>query len=175
MTVRASLHLNNQSANLVLYPGLNETDDHLRLKLAAFILYFDSQPSVEMGATHVALCGQEFWPDLLAADFSGAVTLWVECGRTTRHKLSKVRKRFRDARLVVITPTLLEGRQQAKEARDEGLADVEVWSFPSRTFEEWRLLTKEKNDIIGESTSTSMNLVINDSMFVLDLVKADPL
>ena len=48
---------------------------------------------------HPALAGQDFAPDLITADDTNQVTLWVECGKTTLHKLDKVTKRFREARL----------------------------------------------------------------------------
>src|SRR5690242_6952847 len=103
MKLRASVHLNNQSSSIQIYAGIQETWDHLALKLAASLFFFDSNPTIEMGATHPALQGQDYYPDLLVVDWTNQPTLWVECGKTTLHKLEKVSKRFRQARVIVLT------------------------------------------------------------------------
>jgi uncharacterized protein YaeQ len=174
MTVRARIHLNGRDATVTLYQGLQESADHLFLKLAAALFFFDRQASVQMGATDPALQGQEYFPDFMATDVAGAVTLWIECGKTTVHKLQKVSKRFRDARILVLTAQPQQALQQAQDAASEGLRNVEAWSFPRGAFGQWMRLAGEQNDIIGEANETSLNVVINGGSFVVDLERAVP-
>jgi uncharacterized protein YaeQ len=169
VTLRASIHLNGRSAALTLFPVLQETTEHLLLKIAAFLFFFEKNPTIETAATHIALQGQDYWPDLLAADLTGGVTLWVECGKTTLHKLSKVSRRFRDARVIVLTTHPRQGRQQAEEVAREGLRGIEVWSFAEGEFQRWAAAAGEQNDIIGEASETSLNLVINSELYLTDL------
>jgi uncharacterized protein YaeQ len=169
--IRSSIHLDGESFELSVFSTLQETLDHLVLKLAASIFFHALHPTIETGATHHALSGQDFWPDLMAADLTGQVTLWIECGKTTLHKLEKVSKRFRQSRLVVLTAEPHQGQQQAEEVQAEGLKGIEVWSFDYGEFARWKGLTTERNDIIGEATENSMNLVINNEPFMTELKK----
>src|ERR1700720_1671799 len=132
MRIRAAAHLAGKpSFNLSLFPTLQETDDHLVLKLAACLLFHEASPMVvQSPEQHPALAGQEFCPDLLSADLTNQVTLWVECGKTTLHKLEKSTKRHRQARFIVLTAQPHEARQVAKTLADEGIGRVAVWSFP---------------------------------------------
>ncbi|MFA5975291.1 MAG: YaeQ family protein [Elusimicrobiota bacterium] len=173
MKLRATLHLNDQPANLTIFTGLQETWEHLVLKLAASLFFFESHPTIEMGATHPALQGQEYYPDLFNADLTNQPTLWVECGKTTLHKLEKISKRFRQARVIVLTPFPHQARQQAEGIEEEGLR-VSVWSFADGEFERWKNLVQEKNEIIGEASETALNLVINEQSFMTELQKILP-
>jgi uncharacterized protein YaeQ len=169
MKIRSAIHLGGQSVNLILFPKVQETDDHLALKLAAYLLFFPEHPTPEASTQHPALQGQDFEPDLLAVDESGGVKLWIECGKTTLHKLTKVTRRFRDARVVMVIAEPHEARQMAEEVEDEGVQNVEILSFADGEFSRWRELVLERNDIIGDSTETSLNLVINDHPYMTDL------
>ncbi len=169
MKIRSTLFLNGQSSTLNLFSTLQETQDHLLLKLAAFIFFSDLLPTVETGAAHPALSGQDFWPDLMTVDLTGQVGLWMECGKTTLHKLEKVSKRFRQARLIVLTAEPHQAKQQAEEVEREELKGIQVWSFAYGEFARWKSLAKERNDIIGEANETSMNLVLNDQTYMTEL------
>jgi len=169
MKLRSSLYLNEQERPLQLFSVLNETADHLVLKLAACIFFFDQEPLLTTSPEHPALQGQEFYPDLLKSDPANEVTLWVECGKTTLHKLGKASKRYRRARVVILTALPHEGKQMAEALDKEGLSRVEVWSFQEGEWPRWRALVREQNDIIGETTESSMNLVINGQSFMTEL------
>jgi uncharacterized protein YaeQ len=173
MKIRAALHLNGREQVLQLYQGLQETDEHMVLKLAGAIFFFDREVSAEMGATHPALAGQEYWPDLLAADLTNQVTLWVECGKTTVHKLEKASRRFRGARIVILTALPHQARQQMEEVRAADLKGIEAWSFREGEFKRWSALVQERSDVIGESSETGMNLVINNETFETELQRAE--
>lgn len=173
MRIRAALHLNNREDTVQLYQGLQETEDHQALKLAAAVFFFDHEPSIVTGAVHGALAGQDYWPDLMKADLTHQVLLWVECGKTTPHKLEKITRRFRSARVVVLTATPQHARQQMEEARAAGLRGVEAWSFKQGEFKRWRSLIKEKTEVIGEADEQSMHIVINDELFETQLERAD--
>jgi len=164
------LHLDGKSYSLPLFPVLQETDDHLTLKLASFIFFHVKEPLVVTSPQqHSALVGQDFAPDLMTADLTNQVTLWIQCGKTTLHKLDKVTKRFRDARIWMLMAQPNEAKEMAKSLESEGNTRIEVWCFTYGEFQRWRSLVQEQNDIIGEATETSMNLVINSEMFMTEL------
>jgi hypothetical protein len=170
--IRSSIHLGSTSFPLQLVPILEETDDHLLLKLAAVLFFHEREPLViSSPQQHPALAGQDFAPDLLAADLAPQITLWVECAKTTLHKLDKVTKRFRDARILMLMAHPLEAKQMAQSLEGEGNKRIEVWTFQQGEFARWRGLVREQNDIIGEATETSMNLVINNEMFMTELTR----
>lgn len=171
MKIRAALHLGLSSANLVLQSMPGETPERLLLKLAGYVFHFDKDPVVDPSLKHPALLGQEYAPDLLVTDVTGAVSLWVECGKTTLHKLGKVSRRFHHARVIVLTARPHEGRQMAEGVSSEGIDRTEVWSFREGDFERWADLVQEKNEIIGEASETEMNLVLNAETFVTQLEK----
>lgn len=170
MKIRSSIHLNGDSANLNLFPTIQETVEHLVLKLAGSLFFFGWRPTIETGATHPALQSQEYYPDLMATDEGGQITLWIECGKTTSHKLEKASKRFRQARILVLTPQPLQGEQQAKMVKEENLR-VEVWSFDRGEYDRWLQLVRDRNDIIGESTESTLNLVINAQPYMTQLIR----
>lgn len=170
MKIRSKIQLGDRDFISQLYPLLSETDDHLRLKLAAQILFHEKSPQlITAPQQHPALAGQDFAPDFLLADDTNVVTLWIECGKTTSHKLDKVTKRFRDARILMLIAELLEAQQIANTLESEGNKRIEVWCFAPGEFSRWRKIVAEQNDIIGEATESSMNLVINGEIFVTDL------
>ena len=118
---------------------------------------------------HAALADQDFAPDLMTADLTNQVTLWIQCGKTTMHKLDKVTKRFRDARIWMLMTSPAEAKSMADALEGEGNRRIEVWCFKFGEFSKWKNLVKAQTDIIGEASETSMNLVINNEMFVTDL------
>ena len=168
--IRSSIHLGDRSFSLPLTPILEETDEHLCLKLAAAVFFHALEPVViSSPQQHPALAGQDFAPDLLAVDLTQQVTLWVECAKTTLHKLDKATKRFRGARIVMLMARPHEAKQMAESLESEGNDRIQVWAFPYGEFDRWKSLVREQNDIIGEATETSMNLVINNEMFMTEL------
>lgn len=171
MKIRSSIHLDGESFSLNLFSTLQETWDHLLLKLAAAVFFHADHPTIETGPTHPALSGQDFWPDLMTVDLTGQVTLWIECGKTTLHKLEKVSKRFRQARVIVLTGDPQQAKHQAEEVETEGLKGIQVWTFDYGEFSRWKSLAGERNDIIGEAGEATMNLVINDQPFMTELKK----
>jgi len=172
MKIRSTLHLDEKSHTLQLFPVLEETDDHLMLKLAAFVFFHAQEPFIVTSPQqHPALANQDFCPDLMTADYSNQVILWIQCGKTTLHKLAKVTNRYRDARIWMLMARPHEAKQMAETLEDEGNTRIEVWSFMQGEFDRWKSHVKEQNDIIGEATETSMNLVINGEMFMTDLTR----
>ncbi len=170
MKIRSILHLDGQTYPLQLFPVLQETDDHLMLKLASFIFFHSMEPIVITSPQqHGALIGQDFAPDLMTADDTHQVTLWIQCGKTTLHKLDKVTKRFRGARIWMLMPSPNEAKPMAESLEGQGNTRIEVWCFKYGEFARWKNLVQEQNDIIGEATETSMNLVINNEMFMTEL------
>lgn len=173
MKLRSTIQLGAEPFTSQLYPLLSETDDHVRLKLAAQILFHETAPLVIHSPQQVsALAGQDFAPDLIKVDDTNVVRLWIECGRTTAHKLDKVTKRFRDARILMLLAEPLEAKQQSETLESEGNKRIEVWSFRMGEFGRWRKVVAEHNDIVGEATETGMNLVINGAIYVTDLERA---
>lgn len=175
MRIRADLNVNGGSRKLVLVAGENEKSEHLSLKLAAYILYWNEELTVDASSKHPALLGQEFRPDLLGTDITGSVSLWVECGHTSRNKIAKALRRWPGARVVLLQETEAQAKRlrldfPQKENRDAARMDILSW--PGTKFLEWNASLSEKTEVFGESTRTSMNLVVNRRVCLVDLVRA---
>lgn len=167
------MHVNEGNKKLVMAAMANEKSEHLGLKLAAFLLFWDLDLIVDPGLTTPALTGQSFRPDLLASDVTGSVAVWIECGNTSENKIGKVLRRWPDARVIVIK----ENQRSAEAYRNTLTAKVpkservEFRYWPDRTFQEWMDCLSEKTEIVGESNDTSLNLVVNENMCVVDMLK----
>lgn len=171
MKIRADLHVNGGSRKLVLVPDDNEKPEHLALKLAAYILFWDADLVVGAGVGHPALRGQEMRPDLLGTDISGAVSLWVECGNTSLNKVGKAIKRFPYAQVVVLKETPALARRFRAEFGAGASGRVEVLTWPEGAFADWASRLDEKTEVVGSASRTELNLVVNDRVFVTDLAR----
>ena len=159
---------------LVLVSQETETLEHMALKLAAFVFFFDQGPQVDISSKHPAISDQEFRPDLIALDEAGAAKLWVECGNVATHKLDKLIRRNRNARLAVFKATLREANnlREAFEKNDIPNSErVEIFTFPEGQFGEWKGALSEAVEIYGELSGTGLNLVANAVPFNFDFVK----
>src|SRR3989344_8153466 len=112
MQIRCSIHMGRAAKKLVLVSQETETLEHMALKLAAFVFFFDQGPQVDISSKHPAISDQEFRPDLIALDEAGATKLWVECGNVATHKLDKLIRRNRNARLAASKGSVREGKNQ---------------------------------------------------------------
>ena len=168
MKLRCDLNVNGDSRTLVLMQGINERHDHLAMKLAAYLLFWDRDPVVAPSAGHPALLGQEFIPDLMAVDITGTLDLWVECGATTMNKLDKVAKRFSRARIVVLTPTARQAQQLRADVEDKigRAARIEILAWKDAQFLEFAKTLVEKNEVYGEAGGHMINAVINEQPLV---------
>ncbi len=173
MKLRCDLQINEVQRRLLLVAHASELPDHLALRLAAIVLFWDYSPSAELSAKHPALAGQEFTPDCIALDDSGLVKLWVEVGRTTPNKLDKLTKRYPDARLVVLTGNERDAQKMRLVADDKVTRGhrLEIWSFKAEDFKEWLAAVREDTYVVGEAAGHTMNLVVNDVPLAVDLVK----
>ena len=173
LKIRADLSVNDGSRKLILAVGDNEKPEHLGLKLAAFLLFWKEDLTVAPSLKCAALTGQAFRPDLLGSDITGSVAVWVECGNTSEHKIEKVLKRWPDARVVVVKEHRREGeayreRLTAKVPKSER---VRIYFWPDGTFAEWMDCLSERTEIIGESNDAGFNLVVNERVYVVDILK----
>lgn len=168
MRLRCDLNVNGGTRTLVLMPGINERADHLALKLAAYLLFWDKEPIVAPSAGHPALLGQEFVPDVMCVDITGAVDLWVECGVTTINKLDKVARRFSQARIVVLTPDARQAKQLREDvdAKMERAPRIEILAWKDRQFVEFARTLVEKTEVYGEAGGHMINAVINEQPVV---------
>jgi len=171
--IRADLHVNGGHRKLVLVPGENEKDEHLALKLAAYLLFWDLDLVVDASVKHPALLGQDYRPDLLGVDPSGSVGAWVECGNTTLNKLFKALRRWPSARVVVLKEDPPRARRIRADLEREiaGSQRVEVLAFPEGVFGRWRALPDERTEVYGEAGGLSFNMVVNEQIFLADLVR----
>lgn len=170
--LRCDLHVNGENRKLILAADREETLEHLALKLSAFLLFWDADPIVAPSVQHPALSNQEFRPDLVALDLSGAVALWVECGTVTIHKMNKLVKRYPSARLVVIKASEHDGRRLREDLSDKvDRSDrVEILAWKASDFAVWLRAMAEKTEAIGEAGGASLNLVVNETPVASDLV-----
>jgi hypothetical protein len=172
MNVRCELNINGGTRRILLVAKEEEKPDHVALRLAAAILFFDLEPALEAGPNHPAVADIGFFPDLLAADESGAAGVWIECGNVATNKITKVVRRLRTARLVALKENPEEGRKfravLKKEVPKSGR--VEIWCWPKEEFIKWTGAIKESSHVVGEARGRSLNLVLNGVPFDVELV-----
>ncbi|HAN05028.1 MAG TPA: hypothetical protein DCW72_01990 [Elusimicrobia bacterium] len=171
MTLRCDLNINGGNRRVIIVGNDEETHEHLALRLTAAILFFDGDP-VEPGPNDPVLADIGFVPDLLVPDGTGGITTWVECGNVAENKLVKVARRIKEGRLVVLKEDVHAGQRQRdvvnKEIRNSD--KVDVWAWPREEFKRWNAALQESNYVYGEAAGQSLNLVLNDAAFSVDLV-----
>lgn len=172
MKLRCDLHLNGGMRKLILVPSATETEEHLGLRLSAVLLFWAQEPVIDASLKHPSLAGQEFQPDLIAFDETGAVKLWVECGKTALHKLKKLTRRCPDARILVHKPSPQDAARFRKDLIDrlDRHEAVEILAWPEGRFKDWLGALRESNEAYGESDERSLNLVLNDHPVAVDML-----
>ncbi len=171
MTLRCELNVNGGTRRILLVGKEEETHEHLALRLTAAILFFDLEPALEAGPDDPALADIGFLPDLLAPDGTGGVAVWVECGNVANNKLIKVARRVKQGRLVVLKEDEDGGRRQREVIKKEirNGERIEVWAWPKADFVRWNAALRESNYVYGEASGRSLNLVLNETAFSVDL------
>jgi len=91
----------------------------------------------------------------------------IERARDAHEEL--LRRLDDEARLWMLLAYPHEAKQMAESLESEGNSRFEIWTFKQGEYSRWKSLVQENNDIVGEATETSMNLVINSGMFMTDL------
>ncbi|OGS07128.1 MAG: hypothetical protein A2270_03950 [Elusimicrobia bacterium RIFOXYA12_FULL_51_18] len=172
MTVRCELNINGGTRRILLVAKEEETVEHVALRLAAAALFFDREPALEVGPTHPAVVDIGFYPDLLVTDEAGGVSIWIECGTVATNKLTKVARRLRAARLVVLKESPEDGRRFREVIKKEiPKGDkIEVWAWPKDEFAKWTGALRESSHIFGEASGRSLNLVLNEVPFDVHLI-----
>jgi hypothetical protein len=171
MSFRCEFNLNGGRRRLVMAQGAQEPFDHVALRLAAYALFWEVEPKVEISPKHPALASVEFKPDFIALDEGGGVRLWGECGNVTLNKLDKVARRFPQARIAALRASEAEGRRLRSDLREsvDRHERVEILAFRTEDFAAWRDAVGELTEVFGESTDRSLNLVINQTPLACDL------
>ncbi len=164
MKIRCDLHVNGGSRKLLLVPGPNEPGEHLALKLAAYLLFWDEDPIVDASVKTPALSQFEFLPDVLGLDEGGDIKLWVECGTATMHKLGKLVKRLSQARIVVLKESERDASRARKDVEEhlDKPQRVEILAWPGKGFREWVESVGEKTEVYGEAGGLMINAVVNE-------------
>lgn len=170
MNIRADLNINSGERKPFFSMGPNEAEDHVAHRLAAYILFWDYEPILDASTKTPALNNFEFLPDLIAVDHAGEATLWVEVGSVTMNKLTKVTRRMPRARLVVLKETEREAELLRRTLDDQfdRPEKVEILAWPDKTYKQWLAAVKDRTEAFGEVSGNSMNLVLNETMFVVD-------
>ena len=175
MKLRCDLNVNGGSRRLLIVQGPSEPEDHLALKLAAFLLFWDKEPIIDASTKTPALAQYEFLPDVLCLDAAGDISAWIECGSSTMNKLTKLTRRIPkgNGRIVVLKTTerdaeRLRGDMAQQLDRPER---VEVLAWPGSSFKEWAAAVAEKTEVYGDAAESSLNVVLNQTPFAVDFVR----
>ncbi len=148
-----------------------ETPEHVALRLCAAILFFNLEPALETGPRDPAVVDIGFFPDLLATDEGGGVAVWIECGNVATNKLTKVARRVRNGRVVIIRESLESGRRMREVIKKEIPKGerVEVWAWKKEDFAVWLAAMRESSYVFGEAEGATLNLVLNETAFDVKL------
>lgn len=171
MKLRCDLHVNGGTRKLLIVQGPNEPEEHLALKLAGCLLFWNFDPIIDAGVKIPALAQYEFLPDVLGLDEGGEIKLWVECGSTTMNKLGKLTRRLSRGRIVVLKTNTRDAERLRRDCQDQlDKPDrIEICSWPGKTFRDWAAAVGENTAIYGEASELSLNAVVNEIMFAVDL------
>ena len=171
MNVRCDLNINGGSRRVLLAAKEEETPEHMALRLTAAILFFDREPALDTGPSDPALADIGFIPDLMVPDGEGSVAVWIECGNVAVNKLAKVARRIRTGRVVILKDSEDSGRRMREVVKKEVTKGerVEVWAWPRAEFARWKAAIKESNYVYGEASGSSLNLVLNETVFATQL------
>ena len=172
MTLRCELNINGKSRRILLAAKEEETTDHVALRLAAAVLFFDSVPALDVGPADPLIADIGFVPDLLVPDGTGGIAVWIECGNVANNKLVKVARRIKEGRLVVLKENEAGGRRLREVVKNEVRNGefIEVLAWPKEEFARWKAALHESNYIFGEASGHSLNLVLNESAFGVQLI-----
>lgn len=172
MNVRAELNVNAGSRRILIAAKEEETPEHVALRLAAAILFFDGEPALEVGPSDPLLADIGFQPDLLVPDGTGGVAVWIECGNVAVNKLVKVARRLKGGRLVILKENPDSGRRMREVVKAEirNPEKIEVWAWPREDFARWTAAVAESNYVYGEASGAALNLVLNETAFDTQLV-----
>ncbi|MFH1619126.1 MAG: YaeQ family protein [bacterium] len=173
MKIRCELHINGGTRRVLLAGKEEETAEHLALRLSACMLFWEYRPAVGVGPRDPALSGMEFLPDLMGTGEDGRISLWVECGNVTVNKLSKLSRRLREARIVVLKESREDGLRLRAAVRDQITKEgdrIEILCWPAQEFRRWAGVLEESNHAVGEAQGCSLNMVLNESAFAVQLL-----
>ncbi len=170
MKLKADLHFNGEERRPYLVSGPSEPDDHLAHRLAAYILFWKDEPTLDATTNMPALADFEFLPDLLAVNAAGEPTLWIECGSVTMNKLTKVTRRMPRARIVILKENARSASQLRKDLQDQfdRPERVEILAWPGTSYKEWAETVGDSVEGFGESDGRSINGVVNETMIVVE-------
>ena len=170
MKIRAELTFNGETRKPYLVSGPSEPDDHLAHRIAAFILFWKDEPTLDATTKTPALANFEFLPDLLAVNAAGEATVWIECGTVTMNKLTKVTRRMPQARIVIMKENERSASQLRKDLQDQfdRPERVEILAWPENTYKDWASTVGDTIEAFGESDGRSINAVVNEKMVVID-------
>ncbi len=170
MKIRADLTINGENRLPVLIAGPNELDDHVKHKLAAYILFWADEPTLDASLKMPALANYEFMPDLIAFDLHAEIKLWVEVDSVTQHQLTKVTRRAPNARVVVLkqNPREAQRLRAELELQFDRPERVEIFSWPDGLYKEWLKAVGEKVEVFGESDGRMINAVVNEVPLVVE-------
>jgi len=158
--IQLSDNKRERTEKLVIAAFDNETGGHVALKLLAYLMFNEQHPRIDEDA------GWQFTPDLIARDQSGAITLWVDCGRVSMKKVDTIATKVRDhIDFFVFRKTQREMEQfyQAIKDKTKHLQNVRCISFDD-----------EFVDGIGSSLDRTNDLecYLGDNMVTLTIVNS---
>lgn len=176
MKIKAELNVNGDSRYsplLVLKP--DETAEHLSLKFAALLAFFNENPTLDVRADDPLITNVNFMPDLLVSDPIDGIRIWIECGTVATNKLIKVAHRTKHCRFVIIKENPEEGRK-TREVLKKHVRDferIEILAFPYGEFEKWHEAVNQTESpyVFGEASDQGLNLVLNETPISVQFVK----
>ena len=170
MKIKAELNVNGVSRHSpLLVLKQEETPEHLALRFAALLAFFDENPVLDVHAKDPMITNVSFLPDLLVSDPVDGILIWIECGTLSTNKLVKVARHTKHSRFVI----LKENPEEAVKTREtlkKHIRDherIEILSFPEGIFPEWveEVTRRASPYVFGEASDEGINIVLNEKPF----------
>ncbi len=149
-----------RTEKLVISAFEEESNTHVALKLLAYMMFIERQPHIDEDA------GWHFVPDLIARDDSGAIKLWIDCGRVSMKKVDTIATKVRDnIDFFVFRKTEGDMDRFYKAITDKvkHLQNVKCISFDDGFIDGVGSALDRTNNLEGYIADDMVNLTINNS------------
>ncbi|ODS38141.1 MAG: hypothetical protein A7316_00105 [Candidatus Altiarchaeales archaeon WOR_SM1_86-2] len=154
-----------KSKKLILFKDLMETEEHIALKLIAYLYFFEYEIKPETSVL------QKYKPDLVIFDdplLKSNIKFWIECKDVSAKELDRVLRKNRNADVYLFnSENAIENRKNKlrKEIRD--IDRFYVAKVTNMEMLAWKLRKEKRLDIYFTIHDDKLNLYLGEDVLEL--------
>lgn len=136
-------HLYGELARVFLRKNRGESLRHVMMKFMSYVLLYHEDLLIEASAD------QHYKPDLVRFNLRGEPLQWVDCGKTSIHKLDRISRKNQETLIDIVKATPGELAAYHEQARERiALPErVRYWSFGGRFIDELGELLRGRHTV----------------------------